>query len=106
MRYHGIVCRESCISLGRRKLKSQRIAERVSRRGCETCVPHQVRVEGCICRCGSSPLIAWTRTVASYMVVILNTDSDGLSVTHPVRWRVTSTTRVVTVQSAYHIEPK
>jgi len=40
------------------------------------------------------------------LVIVLYADGNGLRVAHPIRWRVTSTTRVVTVQSAYHIEPK
>src|SRR5438094_10026939 len=106
MRHDRIVWREAGGSLGKWKLESERVIERVAGDGGEATVPHQVGIQRRIGREGRATLVARALAIGPDDIVVLDADRDRLRVAECPARRVAATTSIVVVEAARLVEPK
>src|SRR5437773_11943138 len=106
MRHDWIVWREPRCSLGKRKLESECVIERVAGDRGEATVPHHVGIERRVGREWRATLVAGARAIGPDDIVVLDADRDRLRVAECSARRVTPTAGIVVVEAARLVEPK
>src|SRR6266478_6542669 len=100
MRHDRIVGREPRCSLGKRKLESERVIERIAGDRGKATVPHHVGIERRVGREWRATLVARALAIGPDNVVALDADRDRLRVAECPTWRVTPTAGMVVVEAA------
>ncbi len=106
MRNIGVMRRKLRGALRWRENKALRIVEGISGACKKAAIPHQFRIERRVGDGRRAALISRSSAMRAYRVIVLDANCNRLRVAHPIRWRVTTSARIVIVQSPGNIEPE